>query len=619
MAWTGDLVEGRFDASEKYASEALDKAKEYMDQLENLLGSLELPSSPELEGITFPVISPIDYSAVPSFTQMLEDFPTFGNVAPEKPTLDTIPDIDVDFPQENFNFTEHSYPAPNINIDKPPEDNTDIKTVDIPDKPDIQIPDVPTLTDIDMPPAPNIDLPAFDAVSPTLTDIDKPAELNYTEGVYNSDIRVDLFGKILNDLKNGGTGLNVEVERELYDRGRERQRVENERLYNEVVDQFSAAGFSLPSGAYASRTLEVSNEISRKTDQINREITISQADLAQKNTQFTVEQARQIEGMLMEFFNQQETRSLDAAKGVAQNAVEIYNSVVTGQKLALEKYQTEAAVFEQKIRAELAAVEVYKAQMEGSKVKADVQESRIRAYGAQIGGLETIVKLYATEMESAKVNADVQKSKIEVFQAQTEAYAVKVGAEKARVDVFNAQIDSERSRAQIYSEKVKAYQSKIEAKRSQAETQSINAENILKTNQLRIDEYRAKLEGYRAELEAETKTAQLQVEGFRTEASAYEVRTNAKGMEYQTRMQEIQAQIEKTKGQIQKQISQISAAQEGYVALKSLQEKATEGMMNANAQLAASAMNAVNASASQDLSSRSSDSFSETHTYKHEA
>ena len=38
---------------------------------------------------------------------------------------------------------------------------------------------------------------------------------------------------------------------------------------------------------------------------------INQADLAQKNTQFTTDQARQIEGLLIDFFNQQENRSLE--------------------------------------------------------------------------------------------------------------------------------------------------------------------------------------------------------------------------------------------------------------------------------------------------------------------
>ncbi len=619
MSRASSIVSSKFNSVHQFASNAASRASQYMSQIQSLLGEIELP---ELEGEEpeSPEIPAIDYSTMPSFTQELANFPSFNSWLPVHPILADIPDVDIYMPAENFHFHEQIYSPPTINLAPPPQNNINLQSVEIPAKPNLEMPDVPTLTDIEMPDAPNIDLPDFNAVSPTVDDISPPAEINYQERPYNSDIRVALFGKILEDLRNGGTGLDIEVEQELYDRGRERQRVENERLYREVEDQFSAAGFSLPSGAYASRMLEVSNEISRKNDQLSREITISQADLAQKNTQFTVEQARQIESMLMDFFNQQENRSLEAARATAQNAVEIFNSLVSKQRLKLEKYQTEASVFEQQIRAELSAIEIYRAKVESARAKAEVQQSRVNVYKSQLEGLGTLMRLYATEMESARIQADVEKSKIEEFRAQTETYVAQTSAEKIKADIYNSQVESERSRSAIYSEKVKAYQSKVEAKRSEVEAQRINAENTLKENQLRIDEYRAKLDRYRAELETEIKNAQLQVEGFKTEASAYEAQTNAKGMEYQTRIQEIQAQIEKAKNQAYKQVNKIDAIQNGYVSLKNLQSKGLEGVMNANAQLAASAMNAVNASAS--LSDRSTESeserYSEIHSYDHD-
>ena len=37
MVWTGDLVAGRFDTSEQYATNAIQNANDYMDQLEVIL------------------------------------------------------------------------------------------------------------------------------------------------------------------------------------------------------------------------------------------------------------------------------------------------------------------------------------------------------------------------------------------------------------------------------------------------------------------------------------------------------------------------------------------------------------------------------------------------------
>jgi len=94
----------------------------------------------------------------------------------------------------------------------------------------------------------------------------------------------------------------------------------------------------------------------------------------------------------------------------------------------------------------------------------------------------------------------------------------------------------------------------------------------------------------------------LQVEAFKTEAMAFEAESNAVGMEYSAKINEGNLMVEEFKAQIQEQIAIINSTRDGYVALKSLQEKGTEGVINVNAQLAASAMNAVNASAGQSIS-----------------
>lgn len=328
-------------------------------------------------------------------------------------------------------------------------------------------------------------------VAPSLIDLTDPGTLSHAEGAYNSDMRTDLFAKILYDMRHGGTGLDPTVEADIYDRGRERQRVENERLYRETEDRFSATGFSLPTGALASSLQSVGEEISRKIDQLNIEITIGQADLEQKNIQFTVTQATQIEGLLTEFYNNQENRSFEISKAIAQSAIDVFTTLIANQNLKLDKYKTEA-------------------------------------------------------------------------------------------DVQNIQTDS-----------------------------------VVKTNEMLIKKYEADLKVYTAELEMEIKNAQLQVEAFKTEAMVFEVESNATGMEYTAKIQEASLRIERVRLELQKQIAIIEATKGGYIALKSLQEKGLEGVMNANAQLAASAMNAVNVSAGQTHGYTDSNQLSESHNHSY--
>jgi len=615
MAFTADLVEERFDSVGAYADEAIEKANEYMDNLQALLDSLSLPSTDDIEDVTFNPIESIDYAAIPNFTEVLGDFPSFANILPTTPTMEDIPEVDSSgLPTKNFNFISNIPSAPTTSFGTAPDAPT-LTSITLPAAPSLSIPDAPAITDVSIPSAPTISLPDFTATAPTLTMPTEPTGFSFTEAPYNSDIRVALFGKILYDIANGGTGLDVDVEDALYDRYLARQQAENDRLYQEVQDQFSATNFNLPSGAFASRLLQISSEISLKNDQASREITINQAELAQRNTQFTTEQAVVLERMLVEFFNSQQDRALRAKEVLANNAIQIYNSIVTLHNLRLEQYKTEAQVFETKIRSELAAIEIYRAEVEAVKATVDVQQSRVNLYNAQLAAVDILQKVYMTEMESAKIEAQIQGLQIEIFKAQTDAYRQGIEAEKSKVDVFASKVTAEGVRADAFKSEVQAYEAEVRGKLSIVEAQRMQAENKLAENRNKIDKYRADLERYNSEINAEIRTAELAVSGYQANVSAFQAQTNAKEMEFRSRVAETTAEIEVLRARLQKAVALVESETQGYVSLKELQVKGTEGIMNTNAQLAASAMNAVNASASQGISS--SESESESHNYNY--
>lgn len=343
-----------------------------------------------------------------------------------------------------------------------------------------QLESFPTFDD-PLPSAPTlVKVPVSDLSSPGIVELTDPGAMVYTPNAYNSEIQADLFAKILNDLRNGGTGLTPAVEADIYDRGRERQRVENERLYQETESRFGATGFGLPGGALASSLQGVGEEISRKNDQMNREITINQAELEQKNTHFIMDLAFKAESILLDFYNNQENRLFEAAKAIAQSTIDIYNAITTNQSLKLERYKTEADVFK------------------------------------------------------------------------------------------------------------------------------VLVESTLKENEVLIQQYDTQVKAFVSQMDLEIKNAQLQVEAFKTEAAVFEVETKATSMYYDVALKESELQVQAFTAKISQQIAILEANTGGYVALKSLQEKGVEGIMNVNAQLAASALNAVNASASLSQSSSTS-------------
>jgi len=618
-------IEDRFDSCQEFAEDRLDDAQDLMNSMENFLSDLETPDE-NLVGLTYPHITPLDYESRPSLGDVdLPDIPTSTVV---KPAWEQIPSFDeLEFPAFNVNDPNYqTVTKPSHTAIAAPGDGPTPATITYPATPDIDIPDPPSLEDIIFPAAPSITIPEFEGEVPTET-WNTPASFSYEEAEYSSDVWADLLAKVMNDIRNGGTGLGALVEAELFARALARQETENERLYQEIEDYFEARGFDLPPGAMAGRLAEAAREISRNNTRINAEITISQAELAQKNTQFMVDKGIQLEGMLRDFFNQQAIRAFEAAKIVAQIGIEIYNAQVNKFNARVSLYQTQGAIFESRVKAALTQAEIYKSQIEACRVMSDVQKNLVEIYKNKIEALDTVIKLYSAEMEAAKIKSEVEKIKLELFNLQIQTYTARVGADKIKFDIYVSEMEGERTKAMIYSEQVNAFLARINAVKVKADVQSQTADLALKTNQIQSENYRAELAGYEAEVKAAVAEINALVEGFRVEALAYGAETEAEGTKFTAMINEMNLSVSAARLSLDKAIARVRASVDSFSAVKALQAAGITGLMNVGAQLAASAMNALNAHASLGYSQSGSeseswghsDSVSESHPYEEES
>jgi len=91
------------------------------------------------------------------------------------------------------------------------------------------------------------------------------------------------FNEVLDFLyesvKNGSIGLPETVERQLWDRARERVVFEERRSISELSQNVSANGFSMPTGAMLYREMGILNESSKNISALNRDIAIEVAKL----------------------------------------------------------------------------------------------------------------------------------------------------------------------------------------------------------------------------------------------------------------------------------------------------------------------------------------------------
>lgn len=619
-----DVVKNHFDTTTAYASTTFGLTQYYIGELESLLQGLEVPDTGDLD-VTEPYVPELNYGARPSLSdlQLPEDWPELLAVAP---VLDTIPDLPpVDIPVMRFSPPIWNTPdKPVLDQITPPGDIPVLTMPGVPTAPSIVLPPVPVLDDILIPPAPIITLPLFDAELLEGETLDPPAGFSWQESPYNSDVWNDLLSNVLDGLRNGGTGLAVEVEEEIWARGLRRQDIDDEKLIRQIRETY--AGYAMPPGALGGAEAEAYGEMSRNRQNLNSEITIKQAELAQANTHFITDKGVNLEEILRAFHDAQANRSIEAAKALVQSAVDVFNALISKRNLSLEEYKAKAVVYQQRVEAALAEIEIFKAMIEGAKVTADVQKNLVDIYEKQISAVEILVKMYATTMESVKIAGDIENLKLEAFKNETMAYVARLDGEKTKYDIYSAEMGGEETKAKIFSEQVKSFSAEVDGAKAVVDLNVATQNAAISKNGMELEQYKSQLFAYTAEVDATAKKIGAIVEGFRSETLAYSAETDATSAMYSAKVKEIDARIQQSGFLLQKAIAEIDAATKGYIAIKGLEIGGTEGIMNVSAQLASSSMTAVHASASigqsygesYGKSVNHSNSLGETHGYKHE-
>ena len=318
-------------------------------------------------------------------------------------------------------FLEDSAPVTSISID---DVDTSMTVANVKSPPVFNKNDFDTFPDFTAPDPDLVTIPTVDVSS--LYPPDEPTDINptisWSEINLNNDIYQQLLTRISDDLVYGATGLTTEIQEDIFNAGLDRQRRENDKAYQRVNNDIAGRGSTLPTGALLAAIGEISAEILVQNSNINRTITIEQAELAQKNSQFIIDQARMLETLLRDTRDKESNRSLDYEKAVAALVIQVYVEKVKMYIAIAEanKMYVEAQV------ANLQAVTAY------NMALIDQYKAILQAYGIQV---ETI----SSKNTSL---ADIYKAEIAGYESETTAISrtdmTKI--EKLKLDIANAQI-----------------------------------------------------------------------------------------------------------------------------------------------------------------------------------
>lgn len=260
------------------------------------------------------------------------------------------------------------------------------------------------------------------ATEPTTID----PSLAWTDGAYSSDVYADLLARILADLQSGATGLDPTVEQAIYDRARLRQQADRLVEYNRINNTAAELHFQFPSGVLLAGLADYSIGAARQDADIENQIITTQADLAQKNSQFVVQQAVALEQVLRQLWSEGQNRALDAKKAGVDFLIRDYAERWRG---FIARIEGQKAYIE-------AQVENLRGVIESNKGQVDIYREKYQALSTRIGAIaaknKAVTDVYGAQVqgyaEEQRGIAAANSSKIEALNAKVKYAEVSVRA-----------------------------------------------------------------------------------------------------------------------------------------------------------------------------------------------
>ena len=502
--------------------------------------------------------------------------------------------------------------APDDLIPDIPSDEPIIADKDVPVPPDYDLPAVPVLEEVDLPEAPQIENLTFSEEAP-VEDLTPPSPMFvYSEGEYQSDVADAIKTKLYNDVVNGGTGLDSEVEQAIWDRALSRLNVELSKTYIQITKEWSAWNFDMPDGVLSSALREAHYEADRNRLDLTRDVAFKQADLAQQNTQFAITSGLVHEKQLMDFTNQINTRQFEIARYRVQSVIDIFNMRVSSYNARLEGFKTAAQVFAERIRAELAKVERYRVQMEGAKIRGELQMQKVELYSKRIESLRLLIEMYRAHLDGIKSQVDVDRAKIDLFRERINAAVARINGVTAKYNLYQSQIAGETSKVDLFGKKVDAYGARVAAAKTESDIKYNTLQSLIETNKERLSLLGTALEKYKADTGYEISKDEVGARVHEANVRGYGAEVTRETGYIKSKVDLFREQVNKIATEVQAAIKELDANLRAATALKEMQIEGLKSAALIQAQKVASALSSVSASAQVGFNGSLSNSYAQS-------
>lgn len=291
------------------------------------------------------------------------------------------------------------------------------------------------------------------------------AAFSFAEQAYNTALTDPLRAKLLNDLQNGSYGIDPTDEIALLNRARDREVELASTRIEEAGRAMAARGFPLPPGELSIHIDRAYQEMQNKVSAVNREITLERSKRFVDARQFTIQEVRQTEAMLMNYWNSVQERSLNAARITVEMAITLFNATLAMYRARLEATKIGA---DKQFQISQAYMEQAKTRLENFRVQVAAFEANLRGV---IEPARLLTELYRADVEAARMGTDGLVARASLQQKVLEATTQQniqishMTIENARVRLLGTveQLKTRTAAAQFGSEKFFALLTSLES------------------------------------------------------------------------------------------------------------------------------------------------------------
>lgn len=516
---------------------------------------------------------------------------------------------DGDIVTPTFQFGERPL-APNIVAPTSPGRPDDLI---VPLAPDYVMPDLPTFLELNLPAVPALNLPIFDTPKPTFIEPELLENWSFDPAEYVSALMDKMKAKT-SQLLDGDVALPPVIEDAMFARGRSKIESAGAVEIEQIYDEFSSRGFTIPQGILIQRVDQARQGMHNRIAQQATEVTIKAFEEALANMRLALQIGVSLEGVATNLHIEEQKLLLSAAQFARETSIAILNARVSVFNAKINAYQADAEVYKARIQAALATVELYRAQIDGEKARGEINEQKVRIYAEQVRAIATMADFYRSQVEGVKAQADVERSIIEAYRAEVQAYGTRWDAYGQEWSAYKAQVDAENSKASIHRNLVDAYATRVQAVSNQNN-------NFIDRERLFIQQHTQKLNVYGAQLDnvknlLEAERTRLQAVASRDSAQA-QLYTSAASVEQAASAstdRTFELGMENARANVDAQLKEAELKVQENIQLTSLMLEVRKMLAQVMSQLASASMAAVNYSASvgssKSVSNGCSTSFS---------